>query len=83
MRDEKDVALAKEDWRQLGKPAGTPLAAVVPKDGGKWALAFRFVEEAVENEVATGKSDLEGRWGRLSESGCVEKDEESEKDCEG
>jgi hypothetical protein len=78
VRDEKDIALAEKNWRQVGKPAGALFAAVVPEDGGKWTLAFWFVEEAVENQVSTGKSDFDGRGRRLCEGGYWRTDEESE-----
>jgi len=85
MRDEKNVAFVEENWSQIGKPAGTLFAAVVPEDRGKWALAFGFVKEAVENEAANGKSDFD-RGGRgLSESDRRERVQKSEQTqtCEG
>jgi len=82
MRNEKDVALAEEDWRQLGKPAGAPLAAVVPKDGRKWTSALGLVKEAVKNEISAGKGDFDGsRWG-LSEPGYRGEDQRKEQVCE-
>jgi hypothetical protein len=83
MRDEKDVAFVEENWSQLGKPAGTLFAAVVPEEYGKWALAFGFVKEAVENEVAAGKSDFDRSGRGLSESDRREKVQKSEQTREG
>jgi hypothetical protein len=83
MRDEKDVAFVEKNWSQLGKPAGTLFAAMVPEERGKWPLAFWFVKEAVENEVAAGKSDFDRSRPGLSESEHREKVQKSEQACEG
>jgi hypothetical protein len=83
MRYEKDVAFVEKNWSQLGKPAGTLFAAVVPEEYGKWALAFGFVKEAVENEVAAGKSDFDRSGRGLSESDRREKVQKSEQTREG
>ena len=85
MRDEKDVALVEENWSQLGKPAGTLFAAMIPEDRGKWPLAFWFVKEAVENEVAAGKSDFDRSGPGLSKNDRRERVQKSEQTqtCEG
>jgi hypothetical protein len=51
---------------------------MVPKDGGKGALAFRFIKETMKNDVSAGKGDLNGSGRRLSGSGCWEKESEKE-----
>jgi hypothetical protein len=60
MRDEEDVAFAEKKRGQLRKPAGAALAAVVPEDGGEGAFPFRFIEEAVKNEIAAWEGDFDG-----------------------
>ena len=67
-RNEKDVAFAEKKRRQVRKPAGAVLAAVVPEDGGKWAFPLRFVEEAVKSKVSAGEGDLDGICLRMSRS---------------
>jgi hypothetical protein len=52
MRDKKDIPLAEKEWGHLGKPAGAALAAVVPEDSGKGALALWLIKESVKNEAS-------------------------------
>src|SRR5271169_273407 len=80
VRDKKNIALLEKERRQFGKPARTALAAVVPEDGGKGSLALWFVKEAVKNEAAAGKSDLDGGGRRLGGRGRRERDEENDQD---
>jgi hypothetical protein len=65
---EQNVALFEEKRSQFGEPAWAALAAMIPQESGKRAVAIRFVKESVKGEIAAWKRDFDRSWLRLRRS---------------
>src|SRR5580704_7014969 len=60
MRNEQNISPTDEEGGEVGEPAGTSLAAMVPEDRGKRPIASWFIDKPVKNEVAAGKCNFNG-----------------------
>jgi hypothetical protein len=58
VRDEEDVSSVGKQPRQLGLLTRIPFAPVVIENCRKRPVPERFVDKAMEHEIATGKFDL-------------------------